>query len=186
MDSFYTYDELCKLGFSSLGTNVRISKKASFYGLNNISIGNNVRIDDFCVLSGNILLGNNIHIAPYCGLYAGSSGIEMQDYSGLSSRCTVYAESDDYSGYAMTNPTVPLEYRKVTSKKVIIGKHALIGTGSTILPGVKVGEGVAVWSMTLVSRNLKPWSVYFGIPCKLIGIREKHLLEFLDEYERDK
>ena len=43
-----------------------ISKKVSIYSPQKISIGNNVRIDDFCILSGNITLGNYCRIAA-CG-----------------------------------------------------------------------------------------------------------------------
>ena len=69
--SFYTDEELKEIGFKSYGKNVLLSRKTSIYGANNISIGNNVRIDDFCILSGNITLGNYIHIASACLLFGG-------------------------------------------------------------------------------------------------------------------
>ena len=47
----YTREELEAIGFAQLGENVKISKKASIYGAANISIGNHVRIDDFCIIS---------------------------------------------------------------------------------------------------------------------------------------
>lgn len=52
MNSFYTEAELKELGLKSFGKSVLLSKKVSIYGAKNISIGNNVRIDDFCILSG--------------------------------------------------------------------------------------------------------------------------------------
>ena len=64
--AFLTDAQLAAMGFASLGSNVLISDKASIYGANRIQIGNNVRIDDFCVLSagdGGIYIGNYIHIA---------------------------------------------------------------------------------------------------------------------------
>ncbi len=48
---FYTRKELERIGFKSIGENVLISDKTSIYSPQNISIGNNVRIDDYCVLS---------------------------------------------------------------------------------------------------------------------------------------
>ena len=48
---FYSREQLEKIGFKSLGENVLISDKTSIYFPKNISIGNNVRIDDFSVLS---------------------------------------------------------------------------------------------------------------------------------------
>jgi len=55
-----------KMGFLSIGQNVNISDRSSFHNTANISLGNNVRIDDFCVLSagaGGIFLGDYVHIA---------------------------------------------------------------------------------------------------------------------------
>ena len=57
-----------QMGFASVGKNVQISDRASFYGASRISIGSNVRIDDFCVLSagvGGISIGQHVHIAVY-------------------------------------------------------------------------------------------------------------------------
>ena len=115
MTSFYSQDELVKLGFASIGDNVQISKKASFYGINNITIGNNVRIDDFCVLSAGsngIILGNYIHIAVYASLI-GEGKIQLDGFNGISSKVSIYSSSDDFTGEAMFNSTIPNEYRKV-------------------------------------------------------------------------
>ncbi len=186
MASFYLAEELEYMGFKQCGKNVLISKKASFYGVEDISIGDNVRIDDFCILSGNIKIHNYVHIAPYCALFAGVEGIEMKDYSGLSSRCIIYAGTDDYSGEALTNPTVPEQYRKVTGGKVVLGKHVIIGTGTSILPGVTIEEGSAVGSMSLVNKMLEPWGIYAGIPCKKVKERKRDLLELARDMEEHK
>ena len=76
--SFYSECELQEIGFLSVGKNVLISRKCSIYSPEKISIGNNVRIDDFCILSGSIKLNSNIHISAYCALY-GAKGIELMD-----------------------------------------------------------------------------------------------------------
>ncbi len=178
MNSFYTNEELAQLGFQSIGENVLISRKASIYGAQNMSIGSNVRIDDFCILSGKIVLGNYIHIAAYVALFGGSEGIFMEDFSGISSRCAVYAVSDDYSGNFMTNPTVPDACRNVCGGPVVLGKHALVGSGCTILPNVTIGEGTAVGSMSLINKSLEPWGLYTGIPCKRMKERSRELLKF--------
>ena len=63
--------QLKEVGFKSIGKNVRISDKASIYGAQGIAIGDNVRIDDFVVLSagaGGIDIGNYIHIAVFSTL----------------------------------------------------------------------------------------------------------------------
>ena len=45
--SFYSESELKRLGFKSVGKNVLLSRKSSIYLPEKITIGNNVRIDDF-------------------------------------------------------------------------------------------------------------------------------------------
>lgn len=181
-DSFYAEEELKGIGFKKCGNNVKISKKVSIYGAENISIGDHVRIDDFCVLSGNISLGNYIHLAVYVALFGGKAGIEMQDYTTLSARTVVYAESDDYSGKHMTNPTIPVRYLGVIERQVVLERHVIVGAGCTILPGVTIGEGSAVGSMSLVNNSLNPWGIYVGIPCRYLKERSKKILVMTDEF----
>lgn len=175
-NSFYTEEELLRLGLKKIGKNVLISRKVSIYGADRISIGDNVRIDDFCVLSGKITLGNYIHIAVFSALFGGKDGIEMKDFTSISSRGVIYAESDVYSGEKLTNPMVPEKYRKVVGDKVTLEKHVIVGAGSTILPGVNIGEGSAIGSMTLVNRSVGEWGIYAGIPCRYIKERSKKIL----------
>ena len=176
MNSFYNEYEIKQLGFCSVGNNVLISKKASIYSVEKISIGNNVRIDDFCILSGKITIGSYIHIAAYSALYGGEKGIIIKDFSNVSSRVCIYALSDDYSGQTMTNPMVPDKYKNVTQEKVVLNKHVIIGSGSTILPGVTLGEGTAIGAMSLVNRSTDEWGIYAGIPIRLIKERSRELL----------
>lgn len=182
MDSFYSEEELAGLGLKNYGSNILISRKASIYGAENIIMGSDVRIDDFCILSGKITLGNNIHIAAYCGLFGGTAGIVLKDFAGLSGRCAVYAISDDYSGSVLTSPAVPDEFRHVISSIVTLEKYVQVGTGTTILPGVTIGEGSAVGSMSLVKQSLEEWGIYAGIPCKRLRDRDKGLLQKEKEY----
>lgn len=186
MNSFYSEQELNEIEFKGLGKNVLISRKCSIYSPDNIIIGDNVRIDDFCILSGKIELGSYIHIAAYCGLYGGDKGIKMKDFSGLSSRCVVYAASDDYSGEALTNPMIDDEYRNIISSKVIIGKHVVIGSNSTILPGVEIGDGSSVGSCSLVTKSCNEWGIYVGIPVKKIKDRSKKILELEQRMKNEK
>lgn len=185
MVSYYNEEELKTLGFASMGKNVKLSRKVSIYSPEKIRIGDNTRIDDFCILSGNLNIGRYVHIAASCLLFGGIDGIVFEDYTGLSSRSAVYAESDDYSGSFFTNPTLPSKYRHSIGGGVIIKKHAIVGSGCTILPNVVIGEGTAIGSMSLVNKSLDDWSVCIGIPCKKVKDRDKKLLllekEFISE-----
>lgn len=175
---FYTREQLQKLfNFKSLGDNVLISDKASIYNSSNISIGSNVRIDDFCILSpcGNLNIGSYIHISCYASLI-GKGDIVLEDFVGISGRVSIYSSNDDYTGVALTNPTVPLEFRKVTDGDVILKKHTIVGAGSIILPNVVLGEGTSVHALSLIYKNCVPFGVYAGVPAKFIRERKKDLL----------
>jgi len=185
--AYFTEEELKGLGLSACGKNVRISKKASIYNPSNISIGNNVRIDDFCVLSageGGIEIGNYIHVAVFCSLI-GAGKIFLGDYANLSSRVSVYSSTDDYSGEYMTNPMVPSQFTGVTHADVLISKHTIIGSGSVVLPGIILEEGVTVGALSLVNEICRAFGIYAGIPAHRIGERKQRLLELELQLRRE-
>lgn len=178
MSNFLTEKELMNLGLKEYGEDVLIGRHVVLYHPDALIIGNHVRIDDFTIISGRIKLENYIHIAQFCGLYGGDKGIYMEDFSGLSSKCSVYAVSDDYSGNSMTNPMVPAKYKPGNiSAEVRIQKHAVIGCNSVVLPGVIVKEGTSVGSMSLCTKTTESWSVYAGIPARKIRARKRDILD---------
>lgn len=176
-NSFLSRDELRQKGFRRVGDNVLLSRYATIYSSESIEIGDNVRIDDFCILSGTISIGDYIHIAAYSALFGGDKGITIHDFANISSRNVIYAVNDDYTGIAMTNPMIPDKYRHVTSAEVIIEKHVIIGSGCVVLPGVTLREGSAFGALTLIKNDSEPWSINAGIPSRKIGNRQKNPLE---------
>lgn len=184
-NSFLSEKEISELGFKQIGLNVSISRLASFYGTENITIGNNVRIDDFCILSGKITIGNYIHVAAGSYLYGGEPGIELEDFVNLSSRIVIYAKSDDYSGMTLTNPTIPDKYKHVVEAKVVLQRHVLLGTGCVVLPGVVIEEGTSVGALSLINKSLPGWKVCAGIPAKPIKDRKRDLLRLEEEFIKE-
>lgn len=185
--SYYLENELQSLGFRSLGEGVRLSRKASMYGAKNISIGNHVRIDDFCVLSageGGIFLGDYIHLGVYSSIIGGGA-VTLEDFVNISSRVSIYSSNDDYSGAAMTNPMVPARYTNIQVADLRICKHAIVGCGSVILPGITIGEGVAVGALSLVNQDCKPFGIYTGVPARRTKERKTDLLELERQFRRD-
>jgi len=160
------------------GTNVLISDKCSIYGTD-IEIGNNVRIDDFCILSGKIRLGNNIHIGAYCALY-GKFGIVMDDYTGLSPRCIIFSATDDFSGDYLISPMNPPEYCNVTGGEVRLERFVQIGVGTVIMPDITLREGCAVGAMSFVKTKLLiSWSIYAGNPLRYIKDRSNKMEKYV-------
>ncbi|RTL01181.1 MAG: acyltransferase [Proteobacteria bacterium] len=178
--AYLSQTQLESLNFKYLGKNVKISDKASIYNAKNLYLDDNSRIDDFCILSagaGGIHIGKYVHIAAYSSLI-GAEKITLADFSGVSSRVSIYSSSDDYSGEFLTNPTVPIEYCNVDSRPVYIGKHVIVGAGAIVLPGAKLNIGVAIGSLSLVlGKEYPEFMIYAGAPAKAIKERKRNLLE---------
>jgi galactoside O-acetyltransferase len=180
MKSFYSNEELKNIGFKTIGGNVKLSRKVSIYNANNISIGSNVRIDDFCLLSGNITIKNNIHISAFSALYGGGE-IIMEDYSGISPRCTLLSATDDFSGNFMIGPQNDIELTNVFKGTIKLNKFSQLGANTTVLGDVEIGEGAITGVMTFVKEDLSEWGIYAGIPSKFIKNRSKKLLKLINE-----
>ena len=184
--AFLRDDKIASLKFKSIGKNVLISEFASFYNSTNIEIGDNVRIDDFCILSAGedgIKIGNYVHISCYVSLI-GKGLIEVGDFSNISSRTAIYSSNDDYSGNFLAGPIIPDELTNVTHGKVSIGKHVIIGVNCVILPHVTIHEGVAVGAFSLVKKDVEPFTIVGGNPLNILKKRELNVIELEEEFKK--
>ena len=183
--AYLTQEALENLGLRHLGSNVRMSDRAALYDTDRLSVVDNSRIDDFCVVAGEVIIGRNVHLTVFSNLAGGRSGVTLADFSSLAYGCHIVAETDDYSGRAMANSTVPARYKDETSAPVRIGHHAILGTGCIVLPGVHIQDGVAGGAGTVFIRSTEPWSIYVGVPARRVGPRARDLLQleaaYLDE-----
>lgn len=174
--SFYSEEELHRLGFRNLGRHVQISRYARFYGADKMELGDYVRIDDFCILSGQIRLGAYVHVSAYVALY-GSMGIEFEAHTGISAHSTVYSAMDDFSGEYLIGPVHPSEMTHVQGGRVTVRRYSQIGAHSLIFPNLTIGEGVVVGACSMVRNSLPDWKICFGVPAKVQKERGKGLLE---------
>ena len=176
--SFLSEEQVKNIGFKSLGKDVAISDKAVFYKPERISIGNHVRIDDFCVLANNIILHNYVHLALKSNILSSTNAvIEMEDYTGIGYQSLIFTLSDDFTRGAFINPTLPDEFRYLSEKSVHVRKFGSIGAGAMVLPGADIEEGTTVGAMSLVMQPTKPWMCYFGNPARPMLKRNENLKE---------
>lgn len=178
MTSFYSREELATLGLKSYGEDVLISRNASIYGAEHISVGSHVRVDDFCILSGNITLGSHIHISAYVALY-GKEGIVIDDYSGVSPKSTIYSAMDDFSGAYLIGPMNDEDTTNLTGGTVHLKRFVQVGDNSTVFPNLTIGEGTVIGAHSLVNRSLPEWGIYIGTPARKLKERSKELLKFI-------
>tara|TARA_Y100001970_G_C14157477_1_gene816429 strand:+ start:98 stop:637 length:540 start_codon:yes stop_codon:yes gene_type:complete len=165
---FYNNKILNKLGFKKIGKNVKISKQCLIIGLKNISLGDNVRIDAFTSIiadSGYLNLGNNIHIGGH-GHILCSGGITIENGCTFSQGVRIYSQSDDYSGKKPTGLFVKNKHKNYKKGKITIGSNSIIGSGSIILPNVKIVKNTSIGALSLVNKNVLLSGTYSGIPIK--------------------
>ena len=171
--------------FAEVGENVLISTRAVFYETEKMHIGDNSRIDDFCLITGRVTLGRNVHLTAYTHVAGGRPGVTFGDFATCAYACHILTQSDDYSGSTMTNSTVPRQFKSETLRAVRIGRHAILGTGTIVLPGCDVGDGVSTGAGTVVTNPLDDWTIYVGQPARAIGPRSRSLLDLEAEYLKD-
>ena len=172
------------MGLASLGKNIRISDNASIYDADKIHIGDNSRIDDFCVVSGRLDIGRNVFISAFGLIAGGSPGITLEDFVCLSYHVQVFSQSDDYSGATIANATVPKRYRNDKKEAVRLYRHRVVGAGSIITPGVTVAEGTSIGAASLVLAPTEAWSIYVGSPARKLKDRKRDLLALAEDYIR--
>jgi len=170
-NSFIDREELSGLGLKSFGEDVKISRHARLYDPGSIEIGSHVRIDDFCILSGNITIGSFVHISAGAMIFANGSFVEIDDFVAISAGARVFSITEDLHSGLLTNPTVPNELRKIKRDKVRIEKHVVVGTLSTVLPGLQLSVGSVLGANSLLIANTEPWKIYSGNPAKFLSDR---------------
>lgn len=170
---------MLKLGFAELGDNVLIDRSCRFYGPQNMYLGSNVRIDANCVFGNDrngMRIGSFVHIAVGVTIL-GAGGLILEDFTGLAAHVCIHTSTDDYIDGAMTGPWAPAEFRHETSAPVVLRRHAVVGTGSSILPGVELGVGAAIGALTLVRKSVPCFVVMAGNPAREVAERGRAMLE---------
>ena len=152
---FFDADELKALGFGAVGRDIQISRKCSFYQISGC-IGDNVRIDDFCIFKGHVEIGSYVHIAAFCSVSGAFAKVELKDFCTLSNRVSIFTGSDDYAADTLNNSQVPEEFTTIHKGPVVIGQAVLIGAHSVILPDVTIGDAASVGAMAIVAKSIAP------------------------------
>ena len=171
---FLTTDELTELGFAEIGQNVMIHETVVLVGTGNVRLGSNIRIDPFSIISANedVVIGCHVHIAAHV-LLSGGAGMTLHDFSGISHGAKLLSASDDFTAGALTGPTITADLRNVKAGRIVLGRHAVIGANSIVLPDTRIEEGAMVGALSLARGALEAWKVHAGIPARVVAVRDK-------------
>jgi len=169
--------------FKREGKNCIVWPMARIVGSEVIELGDSVVFADFSLVIARkrIVLGDYVQICTYASILGGEEVI-IGDYSALGVGCRLFTGTEDYD--TMTSSNIPVPYRVPHRERVVIGKHVTMGANSVILPGTVMGEGAVVGALSLVKGYLEPWTIYGGIPCKPIGMRNRdRVMEKVRQFE---
>ena len=153
-----TIHEKCVLENVSLG---RWTEVGSF------NIWENVEFGDFSYTSGfnyiqNAVIGKFVNIAAGVRIGPVFHPLERPTLHHFTYRRRMYgfAEEDDLEFF-----------RWREEQKVIIGHDVWLGHNAIVMPGVKIGNGAAVGSGAVVTKDVPPYAIVAGVPAKTIRAR---------------
>lgn len=176
-NSFMSTLELNQLGFPNVGDkNVFVSRYAKFYGAEYLSLANNIRIDDFCVISVGqpSTIGNWVHIGASASIHC-PIGIDIEDYAGISPGSRIFGISNNFSDEFPMHPYLNSSLLSAYKSKICLGRFSQVGANSVVLPNSLLAEGAVLGSNSMLKATTDPWTIYAGVPAKKIGER-KHFL----------
>ena len=132
------FDALVKELFPDMGEGSRISTPLSGVRFNKVKIGNKVIIMPGCLMMS-------------------AGGITIEDEAMIAANVQLISNNHDFEDRMV-----------ITCKPVRICRRAWIGAGSTILPGVTVGENAVVGAGSVVTKDVEPDTIVAGNPARVI------------------
>ena len=112
-------------------------------------------------------LGDKLIIGKFCAI---AKGIEfvMNGANHRMNSVTTYPFNIMGSGWEQFTPSLedlPLK------GDTVVGNDVWIGQNVTVMPGVHIGDGSIIAANSVVTKDIPPYSIAGGNPCKLIRKR---------------
>ena len=164
---------------------VRTHEHTKIVGIENITFGKNIIIDDFTFIYARapMTIGDHVHIACFTSIVGGEE-LEVGSYTAISHGNRILMGTDDFKGWGFGNSTIDEKYRNVKRAPIKIGRFCILGANCVVLPGVTIADGVTVGANSVVTRDLEPWGVYLGN--KRISDRDRtQVLKTYEQYLED-
>jgi len=158
-----------------------------------IFIGNNVVIDDNCVLDAKgmdnrgIFIGDGVFLGRNTILNCKNGDIILEDNVNISSNSMIFSASEVRVGadcliaaycylvggtHHFDNPEIPLLYQKRSSQGINLGSGGWLGAHVTVFDGVNVGKNVVIGAGSVVNKNIPDFAIAAGIPAKVVKKRK--------------
>lgn len=147
-----------------LGANVRLGKFINLYGC---SIGDNTKIGAFIEIQKNARIGRNCKISSHSFV---CEGVIIEDNVFIGHNVTfindLYPRATTASGELQVD-------EDWTCVNTVVKRNASIGSSSTILCGISIGEHAIVGAGSVVTKDVPPYSIVAGNPAKVLRYLSK-------------
>lgn len=155
-------DESAQVQFSELRGQVKVGPR---------SLINRVLFD------GNIIIGANTTInGPNTEFYSLDFPIKIGNFCSIARGTNIQEHNHDikcvttyYIKYRIFNDKYGTD--AVSKGAIEIGNDVWIGTGSTILTGVKIGDGAVIAANAVVTNDIPPYAIVGGTPAQILKYR---------------
>ena len=177
-----------------MGSNVIFGRNIVLRHPRKIHLGNNVMVEDNCVLDAKgknnkgIFIGNNVTIGRNCVLSCKDGDLNIGDNTiinintfiqsvkrvdigkdvGIGAYCYIIGAGD----HIMTRTDIPIMAQGQVVKGITIEDNAAIGTGAKIKDGITIGRDAFVGAGAVVTKSIPEFSIAVGVPARVIGNRK--------------
>ncbi len=142
-----------------LGENVKIYDFVNLYGC---EIGDNTKVGTFVEIQKNAFIGKNCKISTHSFI---CEGVHIEDNVFIGHNVTfindIYPRSTTEDGQMQTED----DWQVV---ETFVKRGASIGSSSTILAGITIGENAIVGAGAVVTKNVPPNVIVAGVPARVI------------------
>ena len=147
-----------------LGKDVRLSKFINMYGC---SVGDESKIGAFVEIQKNASVGRRCKISSHSFI---CEGVQIEDNVFIGHSVTFI--NDSYPRATTTNGALQTE-ADWTVEKTVVRKGASIGSGSTVLSKITIGENAIVGAGSVVTKDVPANAIVAGNPAKFLRFIEK-------------
>jgi len=142
-----------------LGKDVKLSKFINLYGC---CIGDNTKIGAFVEIQKNSLIGKNCKISSHTFI---CEGVTIEDNVFIGHNVAFINDSFPRATAKDGNLQTQADWKV---EPILVKKGASIGSGSTILSNVVIGENALVGAGSVVTKNVPPDTIAAGNPAKIL------------------
>jgi acetyltransferase-like isoleucine patch superfamily enzyme len=180
--------------FKSAGSGLIIGRNVTIRHAGNIVLGNDVTIDDNCLIDARgageqgIIMEDGVIVNRGCAIQAKAGYIRIGKRTSLGANSVVVSQDGVDIGEAVLTAggisistglyhfgqrDLPvMDQGAYTKGPVHVGRHSWLGSGVMILDGVSLGEGVVVGAGSVVNKDIPAFAVSVGVPAKVLRFRE--------------